>query len=75
MGAFIREGQHWIISSVGIIFVIVGASKWLYDVLILNSFAYYKIYLVMIILGASLHWLCSARESSSKDYRESVTKI
>ena len=50
--AFVEEGQHWVIGSVGIIFVIVGASKWLFDVLILNSFAYYKIYLIMIILGA-----------------------
>lgn len=49
--AFIEEGQHWIIGSVGVIFVIVGASKWLYDLLILNSVALWKIYLVMIILG------------------------
>ncbi len=50
--AFIDEGGHWIIGSVGVIFMLVGASKWLYDLLILNSVAMWKIYLVMIVLGA-----------------------
>jgi len=50
--AFIEEGRHWIIGSVGLVFVLVGASKWLYDVVIMNNFAHWKIYLVMMMVGA-----------------------
>ena len=48
---FFRDGQNWVVGSVGVLFVLVGASKWLYDMLILNNFTYGKIYLVMITLG------------------------
>ena len=50
--AFIDEGEHWIVACVGIIFLIVGASKWIYDVVLLNNFANWKVYMVMMLIGA-----------------------
>ena len=50
--AFIEEGEHWIVACVGIIFLLVGASKWLYDVILINNFAHWKVYMVMMVLGA-----------------------
>ena len=50
--AFIDEGKHWIVACVGIIFLLVGASKWLYDIVLLNNFAHWKVYMVMMLLGA-----------------------
>lgn len=50
--SYFKEGEHWVIGSVGIIFVLVGSSKWLYDVILLNSFTHWKVYLVMILVGA-----------------------
>jgi hypothetical protein len=48
---YIDEEQYWAVEAIGIIFFIVGATKWLYDVIILDSFAHWKIYLIMIIVG------------------------
>ncbi len=48
------DKQDYVLSAVGVIFALVGASKWLYDLLILDSIKYWKIYLVMMILGAFL---------------------
>ncbi|MBD3263165.1 hypothetical protein GF374_02185 [Candidatus Woesearchaeota archaeon] len=48
---YIDKAQHWVLETVGIIFMIVGASKWLYDIVILNSVSYWRIYFVMIIAG------------------------
>lgn len=50
--AFIDEGEHWIVACVGLIFLIVGASLWLYDVIVKYSFAHWKVYMVMMLLGA-----------------------
>ena len=41
----------WIIKAVGIVFVLVGASKWLYDMLILDVYTRWRIYLIMVIAG------------------------
>lgn len=48
---YIDKAQHWFIETIGLLFIIVGASKWLYDLLFLNSVTYWRIYLVMIIAG------------------------
>lgn len=53
MGFIDKEG-HWAIEALGLVFIIVGASKWLYDVIFLNNFLYWKIYLVMLIVGVLL---------------------
>lgn len=50
--AFIDESEHWIVACVGLIFLIVGSSKWIYDVIIMNSFAHWKVYMVMMLIGA-----------------------
>ncbi len=44
----------WIIKAVGIVFVLVGASKWIYDLLILDNVTRWRIYLIMIIAGVIL---------------------
>jgi hypothetical protein len=49
---FIDEGEHWIVACVGVIFLIVGSSKWLYDVILMNNFAHWKVYMVMMLIGA-----------------------
>ena len=51
---YIDKAQHWVIETLGLIFLIIGASKWLYDLLILNNVSYWRIYLVMIIAGTIL---------------------
>jgi len=48
---YIDKAQHWAVETIGLIFVIVGASKWLYDLIFLNSVTYWRIYLTMIIAG------------------------
>ncbi len=48
---FIDDEQHWAIETIGIIFLIVGTSKWLYDIIILDSFLHWRVYLIMIIVG------------------------
>ncbi|MBT3582905.1 hypothetical protein HN777_00680 [Candidatus Woesearchaeota archaeon] len=50
--AFIDESEHWIVACVGLIFLIVGSSKWIYDVIIINNFAHWKVYMVMMLIGA-----------------------
>ena len=48
---YIDKAQHWVIETIGLIFIVIGASKWLYDLLFLDSVVYWRIYLVMIIAG------------------------
>jgi len=47
----VDDGQHWIIESVGVIFILVGASKLLYDVIIWNNFIYWKVYMAIMLIG------------------------
>ena len=47
----LEEGQHWIIESVGIIFIIVGASKLLYDIVLWNNFIHWKVYMAIMLIG------------------------
>lgn len=44
----------WIIKAVGMIFVLVGASKWLYDMLVLDEVSKWRIYLIMVTAGVVL---------------------
>jgi len=48
---YIDKAQHWFIETIGLIFIVVASSKWLYDLLFLESVTYWRIYLVMIIAG------------------------
>ena len=47
----VEDGQHWVIESVGLILIVVGASKLLYDVVIWNNFLYWKIYMAIMLIG------------------------
>ena len=39
------------IEMLGFVFVLVGAGKWLYDIIILDNYIRWKVYLIMIIVG------------------------
>jgi len=51
---YIDKAQHWVIETIGLVFLVVGASKWLYDLIFLNDVHLWRIYLVMIIAGTIL---------------------
>lgn len=48
---YIDKAQHWVIETIGLIFILVGATKWIYDLLVLESVTYWRIYFVMLIAG------------------------
>ncbi len=53
MSAAEKKGKEfdWIIKAIGLVLLLVGASKWLYDLLVLDSVTRWRIYLIMITAG------------------------
>ena len=44
----------WIIKIVGMALLLIGASKWIYDLMVLDDVTKWRIYLIMIIAGVIL---------------------
>ncbi len=54
MPKLLEKNQKVIIQVLGLIFLFVGAGKWLYDLIVLDAVSRWWVYLVMIIVGLAL---------------------